>query len=74
MPNQGKRLDQLNGDRSLPDFSKCRARRFGDSDVVYCLADDFRNCVHALSFSSGTFCLHPEREKFIVRARTAMRN
>jgi hypothetical protein len=65
--NQPKRA------RALPDFSKCRARRFGGSAAVYCLADNPGNCIHALMFSAGTFCLHPDRKKFIARAQAAPR-
>jgi hypothetical protein len=57
--------------RPLPIFSKCRARRFGDSEVVHCLADDPSGCAHALMFNSGTFCLHPDRAEFIARAKAA---
>ena len=57
--------------RALPDFSKCRARRFGGSEVVYCLTDNPGSCIHALLFSAGTFCLHPDREKFIARTKAA---
>jgi hypothetical protein len=56
----------------MPDFSLCQARRFGGSDAVFCLENILSTCPHALMFNSGTFCLHPDREKFIARVKASM--
>ena len=50
-------------------FAECRARQFGASLVVYCLADEPAGCAHAVRLKAGTLCLHPERDEFIRRAK-----
>jgi hypothetical protein len=54
---------------SSPNVGFCRARRFGVSDVVFCLMDDGHNCGFAIRFGQGVFCRHPDREKIIARTR-----
>lgn len=52
-------------------MAECRARRFGGSEVVYCLADDPAGCAHAAMCGRETLCRHPDREEFIQRAKRA---
>lgn len=54
-----------------PNVAFCRARRFGLSDVVFCLMDDAQNCAFAISSGQSVFCRHPERERIIVRTKTS---
>lgn len=54
-----------------PDVAFCRARRFGLSDVVFCLMDDAHHCGYAISSGQSVFCRHPQREKIIAQTRKA---
>jgi hypothetical protein len=55
-----------------PDIDFCRARRFGHSDVVFCLMDDAENCAFAISSGQSVFCRHPERDKIIAHTKTSL--
>ena len=55
-----------------PDVAFCRARRFGLSDVVFCLMDDAEFCAFAITSGQGVFCRHPERDKIIARTKAAL--
>lgn len=55
-----------------PKVAFCRARRFGLSDVVFCLMEDARNCAFAISSGQSVFCRHPERDKIIAQTKNAL--
>jgi hypothetical protein len=55
--------------RALPDYFRCRAQRFGGSEMVHFLADDLAGCAYARMFHNGTFCLHPDREPVVAARR-----
>jgi hypothetical protein len=55
-----------------PDVAFCRARRFGLSDVVFCLMDDAQHCAFAISSGQSVFCRHPERERIIAQTNKTM--
>lgn len=52
---------------AAPRIAFCRARRFGFSDVVFCLMEDGHTCGFAVRLGQGVFCRHPEREKIIAQ-------
>jgi hypothetical protein len=56
---------------SSPNVALCRARRFGLTDVVFCLVPDGCNCAFAITFGQGVFCRHPERKKIIAQTKAA---
>jgi hypothetical protein len=69
--NSNERTKSKTGGRTWlsPDVAFCRARRFGVSDVVFCLMSDAQNCGFAVGFERSFFCLHPQREKIIAQTK-----
>ena len=55
-----------------PDVAFCRARRFGLSDVVFCLMDDAQSCAFAITSGQSVFCRHPKRDKIIAQTRASL--
>ena len=54
-----------------PDLTQCRATPVGTPALTDCLVPRRPlNCIYALSFGGGFFCLHPERHKIEARTRS----
>jgi hypothetical protein len=50
-----------------PDFSNCRAKFSGISDLAYCLVNSPVICKYAEPFHGQIFCFHPNRLEIIAR-------
>ena len=56
--------------RVLPDPKVCRARGWIASYAL-CLVDNPSICNYGISFKTGYFCTHPEREKIVAETKAA---
>ena len=56
--------------RVLPDPKVCKARGWIASYAL-CLVDNPLTCDYVISFNTGCFCSHPEREKIVARTKAA---
>jgi hypothetical protein len=54
-----------------PEFTNCRVRRFGNTDIFFCLSDNQPNCDYTLKFGDSCFCLSPQRTAIASRTRAA---
>jgi hypothetical protein len=59
---------------SSPNVALCRARRFGLTDVVFCLVPNGHNCGFAISVGQGVFCRHPDCEQIIAQTKAVLGN
>ncbi|MGA2245603.1 MAG: hypothetical protein ABSH48_11430 [Verrucomicrobiota bacterium] len=69
-PEDDLEPDPVNQTWTSPNIVYCRARRFGMTDVVFCLVNDGHNCGFAISSGKGVFCRHPDRKKIIAQTKS----
>ena len=55
------------------DWPNCKARIFGETDLVECLHEIIR-CRWALPFGNGHFCKHPSAKQFAISEKQQRNN
>lgn len=58
--------------QDLPDPKICKARGWIASYAL-CLVDNPFSCNYVISFNTGCFCTHPDREKIVARTKAGDR-